>query len=227
MPHASAEGRPPALPDRALVTLCEVVTWLATGDSQPAATLRQLLKRHQGARRPVHRWRRWETAADTVIETLRRGDIVAYGQLDDGPHEAVPRDYFMSDAFIDFATDSIAPDPLAWEAGTYPERLATYRNVRFWKSDVEQALRHAAGQPQQDPPRRRATVAAGSRCRDWLIGLMKSGPQEQAKIRYQEHAVATYGISTRQFKSAWDQARQEVGNPQWGRPGPKPSRSPP
>lgn len=124
------------LPDQDLITYCELVTWLATGRARSADTLKRLMSRHRGQRGPKYLWDSFDHESAGVISILRENNLIAYGSPDGGPHQPIPGDYLINDVYGEPVSDTIGPDPLAWERGSYPEGLATYRNVRFRRSDV-------------------------------------------------------------------------------------------
>lgn len=219
LPNDPNHRGPGPLPMPELISLCEVITWLTTGKARPADVLLRLLRRHNGGRWPPGLWRELEEDAEKLIAGLRRGEFRAYGQLDGGPHEVIPNDYFASDVFAEFAKGLIAPDPLAFERDSYPEGLPTYRNVRFHRTDV---FEHLAGEVRADPgsgPSLLATIAGQTRCYRWLVELMERGPQETSKSEYAARARAEFSIAQRQFLRAWDNAIAKVQNPDWGKSG--------
>lgn len=220
LPRDPNHWGPASLPDTDLITLCEAVTWLTTGRARPAPVLRRLMDQHHGRRWPRGLWHELEEDAGKLVSALRREDLVAYGQIEGGPHAAIPRSYFDSDVFAEFVLDLIAADPQAWSRGTYPDGLPTYRGVRFRRSELWSAMNEAVRAPDHDVGRGpRGSIAAGTRCRQWLMTLMLTGPPEAPKADYMRQACLMFGVSKRQFTNAWAQARQETGNAAWGRAG--------
>lgn len=65
------------------------------------------------------------------------------------------------------------------------------------------------------------TVGAETRCKEWLIGLMKAGPPKKRKPEYRTEAKALYDVGSRAFRRAWANAVAETGNNDWSRSGPK------
>lgn len=213
------------LPGTDLISLCEAVTWLTTGQARTAPILKRLMHRHHGRRWPRGLWRELEEDADKLVAALRNDSLTAYGQLDDGPHVAIRPEFFMSDVFAEFPNDTIGPDPLAFERGSYPDKLPTYRSVRFRSADLSNALRREVRAPATRSVGRRSTMAGRRRCLNWLVQLMRAGPQEAPRRVYMEEAKRRFAVMDRQFVQVWAQARQEVDSPEWGRAGPKPKSS--
>ncbi len=214
------EDGPPTVPNRDLISLCEGVTFLATGATRKSATLRRFMGRQGGGREPKGLWNRMEREADVLLSFLRRGDLTAYGSLDSGPIEPVPKDYFVNDVFSEFARDLLAHDPSISEGAFGRTGIPTYRDVRFLRSDfADVANRHFLSIKKRQSSRAKQTFAAESRCRKWLIELMKNGDPKSAKAVYQAQATDMFGTGPNQFNRAWAMARSEVGNPMWGKPG--------
>lgn len=63
-----------------------------------------------------------------------------------------------------------------------------------------------------------------TKCRQWLLGLMKQGAPKKAKDRYREQALGEWRISIAGFKRAWAWAIEESGNAAWKTPGRKSTR---
>lgn len=219
LPHDPNHRGAGPLPERDLITLCESVTWLTTGKARPSEVLLRLMRRNTGSRRPQGLWCELEEDAVKLVAALRQGDLVAFGQIEGCPHQAIPSDYFLSDVFAEFARNIIAPDPLAFERGTYPEGLPTFRNVRFRRVDLIARLIKSVRPSDEGEPRRFGTIAGQTRCSKWLAYLMRNGPQEAKKSVYADRAIQQFGITQRQFLRAWDNAIAEVQTPDWGRSG--------
>ncbi len=141
------------LPEKDWITLCELVTWRATGKARSAATLRRLMRRRRG-RKPAFLWASFERAAATVVSLCRKNDLSPYGSVGGNPHQPFSEEYFLSDVYADYVSDSIGPDPRAWpRASPYPDEnpeepreLSIYRSVRFFRSDLL-STSGRAGQP--------------------------------------------------------------------------------
>jgi hypothetical protein len=69
---------------------------------------------------------------------------------------------------------------------------------------------------------RQLTINAESKCRDWLIQLMKSGPPKINKSDYKAEAHTRFNVGSNAFNRAWANALAVSGNPAWIKPGPKP-----
>lgn len=227
LPRDPNHRGPGQFPETELITLCEVVTWLSTGKARPAETLRRLMRRHNGRRWPPGLWRELDEDAQKLIVKLRRGEFPAYGQLEGGPHEVIPNDYFASDVFAEFAKDLIAADPLAFNRDTYPEGLPTYRSVRFMRKDVAGVLADEVRPMQGTAPTLKGagTAAAETRCFNWLVELMRNGPPVRSKKDYQSEAIAEFGMAQRQFLRAWDNAKADTRTLTWGKAGRRPRAS--
>ncbi len=140
------------LPEKNQITLCELVTWRATGKARSAAVLRRFMRRHQGQRQATELRASFERAAATVVSLCRKGDLSPNGSVDGNPHQPFSEGYFLSDVYADPVSDSIYPDPLAWpRSGPYPDEnpeepreLPTYRSVRFLRSDLLSTFEPAA-----------------------------------------------------------------------------------
>ena len=63
-----------------------------------------------------------------------------------------------------------------------------------------------------------------TKCRQWLLGLMKQGAPEKAKIHYRELALGEWRISIAGFNRSWAWAIEESGNAAWKTPGRKSTR---
>ena len=124
------------LPEKDWITLCELVTWRATGKAWPARRLKGLMKRNRGQRRPIFLWDSFEREAANVVSLCCKSDLSPYGSVDGGPHQRFSRGYFLNDVYAEPVLDSIGPDPLADQNGSYPEGLPTYCFVRFLRSDA-------------------------------------------------------------------------------------------
>lgn len=136
---------PSPLPGKDLITLCEAVTWLATGKARRSEVVRRLMRRHAGGRQPRELWAEMEGAADRLVSLARSGKLKVYGSVDDAGVSPIPLDYFAIEVFAEFAFDIIAPDPLAFAKGSYQPGLPTYRSVRFFRSDLLAAVPTPAG----------------------------------------------------------------------------------
>ena len=69
------------------------------------------------------------------------------------------------------------------------------------------------------PGQQQSSAGAGTRCRKWLVGLMRDGPKTKSKSRYRDEAKNTYGVGTRAFNKAWEEAISETGKTDWSNPG--------
>ncbi len=140
------------LPEKDLITLCEFVTWRATGKARSAAVLRRFMRRHQGQRQATELRASFERAAATVVSLCRKGDLSPNGSVDGNPHEPFSEGYFLSDVYADPMSDSIGLNLLAWaRASPYPDEnpeepreLSIYRSVRFLRSDLLSTFEPAA-----------------------------------------------------------------------------------
>ncbi len=215
------------LPRRDFVTLCELVTWIATGKPLSSAVLKRLMRRHRGTRKPVELWSLLEREADHVQSLLRTGTLEAFGQADGGAHERITVDYLVSDVFADPLHDQIGPDPLAWERGTYPEGLRTYTAVRLQRSKVAHVLGAETG---EETSKRigRPRLRAWYQCRIDTWSDSPSGPSIRedwaaAKAKFGESMVTRRMI---------EEVRREVTAPstfrlnQRGRKSSRPSSNP-
>lgn len=77
--------------------------------------------------------------------------------------------------------------------------------------------------PEKRPPATSLdhTIQAETKCREWLVGLMKNGDPERSKSDYRTKAVAKFGVGKRAFGRAWANAVAETSNTNWIKPGPK------
>ena len=77
--------------------------------------------------------------------------------------------------------------------------------------------------PEERPPATSLdhTVKAETKCRKWLVEIMKNGDPEKSKSGYRAKAVAKFGVGKRAFGRAWANAVAETGNTNWSKPGPK------
>ena len=67
-----------------------------------------------------------------------------------------------------------------------------------------------------------STIAAENRCKDWLVGLMSNdGAPDRLKSAYRFEAKSEFGVGTRAFDRAWQNAIAETGNSAWSNPGRK------
>ena len=75
--------------------------------------------------------------------------------------------------------------------------------------------------PEKRPPATSLdpTIKAETKCREWLVGLMKNGNKKKSKSAYRTEANAKYGVSNRAFDRAWGYAVADTGNKTWNRPG--------
>jgi hypothetical protein len=70
------------------------------------------------------------------------------------------------------------------------------------------------------PRKRVARASKGiAACRDWLVGLRKSGPPEKTKEQFRIQAVETFSIGPDQFRRAWEQAASAHPDDGWSHPG--------
>lgn len=77
-----------------------------------------------------------------------------------------------------------------------------------------------------DAPKSRTTIAAQTRCKNWLVSLMRVGPPTKNKGNYRKTAQREFEVGTKVFDRAWANAVAESGNNKWMRPGPKSVRIP-
>ena len=75
--------------------------------------------------------------------------------------------------------------------------------------------------PEKRPPATSLdhTIKAETKCREWLVGLMKNGNKKKSKSAYRTEANAKYGVSNRAFDRAWGYAVADTDNKTWNRPG--------
>jgi hypothetical protein len=66
-------------------------------------------------------------------------------------------------------------------------------------------------------------ILDGVNCRDWLEGLMQSGPPDKAKDAYRSEGMSLFGVSAREFDRNWGDAARTVG-PRLGCPWTKAGR---
>jgi len=71
---------------------------------------------------------------------------------------------------------------------------------------------------------RTVTISAETRCKDWLVALMKNGGPKKPKDNYRQDAKRDFGVGTKAFNRAWANAIVETGNIDWKKPGRKPKR---
>lgn len=102
--------------------------------------LKGLMKRNRGQRKPKFLWDSLEREAANVIGISRKGLIPLYGSVDGGAHQSIPHEYLVNNVFGEPVLDTIGPDPLAWERGTYPDGIPTYRSVWSLRDEVEAYL---------------------------------------------------------------------------------------
>ncbi len=129
---SQAVNRQP-LPERDFITLCELVTWLATGKARSAEILQRFMRRHRGQRRAIELRRAIENQAVNLLSLLRSREIKAFGHVDNGARGEIPVEYLMSEVFADPPLDIIAPDYLV---RFDLENVPTYRSVCFLRIDV-------------------------------------------------------------------------------------------
>ena len=91
-------------------------------------------------------------------------------------------------------------------------------HVEIDREALERALRPHQ-QPKKPPPP--TTAGAETRCKEWLIDLMKAGPRKKGKDDYQKEAEKQFNVGTRAFIRAWMNAVAETGNKDWSKPGPR------
>jgi hypothetical protein len=68
---------------------------------------------------------------------------------------------------------------------------------------------------------RQATAASETKCRKWLLTLMNKASPTKPKAEYLADAKEKFGVGTRAFLRAWDQAVIETGKTEWSKPGRK------
>lgn len=70
-----------------------------------------------------------------------------------------------------------------------------------------------------------SSAGAETRCREWLISLMREGPQKKPKPHYKADAERQFGVGINAFRRAWERAIAETGVTNWGRAGRPPRKS--
>lgn len=73
--------------------------------------------------------------------------------------------------------------------------------------------------------KKRSTVAAENRCREWLVEEIRKGPQAGNKASYAEKAQKSFGVSARGFVRIWRKALAQANNQDWSKPGRRPDKS--
>lgn len=244
---AAKDHRP--LPEKDLISLCEAVTWLATGRAREARTIhrvktcfvRERLIQQHAVKRDQLRGKdaqaasslpqeavrialplldALEVASAEILSLIRREVLTAYGRTGDGGRERIPPDYFMSEVYGDYARDLFEADVLAWQRGEFAEELPVFRSVRFRRADLVAAVAPlVADRVGAEQRARRPTAAAEAKCVRWLVAQMLGGPPQARKDEYCDRALAEFGIDKRQFIRAWDVAKIESGTTTWGKPG--------
>ncbi len=122
--------------------------------------------------------------------------------------------------------DNLTPDLIDWERS-----IARRRGVGAqFKVEIEVSragICHLWPDLLETPPgqgnsRQIATIAAETRCKNWLIELMsKDGPPDRPKPQYRSEAKSEYSVGTRAFDRAWQNAIAKTGNSAWSNPGRK------
>lgn len=208
------------LPETDLISLSQAVTWLATGRAREARTLKRFRAIEGYIGLPKHLYIALEEASGRIVSLIRNKKLTAFGSRGDGPRELIPRDYFANEVYGDYMRDTFEAELLTWERGDYPEGLPEYRSVRFWRSELLETLTPLVEDIiRAKPSLATRTVAAETRCFEWLVGLMRDGPQREPKTVYSKRAIAEFNVGARQFDRAWSRAKVETGTKEWGRSG--------
>lgn len=67
--------------------------------------------------------------------------------------------------------------------------------------------------------KRRGAIKDLASCRDWLIGLRKSGRPSKTKAEYKAEGMQRFSVGPDQFRTAWMQAAVSFPSDEWGKPG--------
>lgn len=186
---SQAVNRQP-LPERYFITLCELVTWRATGKARSAETLQRFMRRHQGQHRSTELRRVIENEAANLILLLRSRKIKAFGHVDHGGRRVIPVKYLVKEVYAEPQSDTIAPD--------YFERfdlddVPIYRSVCFLRTDVQRTFGIAGNR----------TVADDATARDDQIQRV-ADLSELAIAATRGGYVGRRPASQSQAKKAWE-----------------------
>ena len=86
----------------------------------------------------------------------------------------------------------------------------------------ESSIAAPGGRAEATAARADCTVAAETRCKNWLIEMMSKGvPPDHTKSEYRADAKKRFSVGARAFDRAWQNACTETGNIAWSKPGRK------
>ena len=103
--------------------------------------------------------------------------------------------------------------------------FATWAIQRGWQMPPEMEQLAEEQALSASAKRAHSTAAAATKCRKWLIAQMRQGPPAKMRDEYKAEAIDLFpGLSGRGFLLAWDNAKTQVGDATWSRPGPKSKR---
>lgn len=187
----------------------DVLGWLI--DREPAqfgriateSDLRSALRRATWyTSRPWPRLERDPNAPTNLLHALQRGDLVASDPDKRGNDKSLSRDYWQAEDQRDI-------------------RAAIGRRLKFWREDVLRLWPAFDDGKPTGTSTAISTIAAETRCREWLAKLMCSGKPTMSRPKYQEEAVRLFGVGSRGFLRAWGNAITDTGNEDWKKPGRK------
>lgn len=154
------------------------------------------------------------------LRAARNGKIRIKGVNLDGAGglEKIPQDHFWVDSDIFFeGAETIL-------SGTYGDRRTLWKNLRTERVRVLQEWPAVAVPSSGRAPNQ--TAREVSRCLDWMKRQVEASPDRQPhnKDWYRVEALSKFSVSRRSFDNTiWPGAIVSSSN--WGRPGPKSSRS--
>jgi hypothetical protein len=125
--------------------------------------------------------------------------------------------FVWQDHGLDIANDQLIV-PSKFLAPDYAEHI--WREVRWDRREIEAAfplysLMRMDSAPVPAPP----SKVGEEECCKWLIQLMREGPKRNPKSHYQAEANRRFGVGLSAFNRAWDVAKNETKQWDWGYPG--------
>jgi hypothetical protein len=165
---------------------------------------------------------RLEAAVDQLRGYLALGRVAALAIAENGKHFSVPVSLWLSEDGRNVFNTGFCP-PVALRESLQRRQDGTLRRrILVQEKQLRALLIEEAGT--SGAAAHQTTIAAETRCRDWLAQQMKEYERRpHNKTWYKAQAQEKFDVGSKAFDRAWANAIAASGNTNWSKPGRRPN----